>query len=563
MNSVTRRLTFLAAALALGACAPAPPSPASPPAPAAAPAPAPVPVTGEAARPAGPEPQRGGVFYLAYPRQIPHLAVPQNSSPDVQNSLHMAYDTLVDLDFRPFEDWRTHFRVAPALAEKWELKNPTTYVFQIRRGVRWHDGTPFTARDVAWVYDYSRDAKNEAGGRRALQDVQEVATPDDHTLQITTRTPQVNFLVALTDNFLSVFPRHVYERGDDPRQVVIGTGAFKLESYDRQKGLVYARNDDYWNKPRPYLDKIHIFTGLDRAAQTAAFFAKQADAMKVTDKPQLDPILRSAPEAKSAPFLRDIESPITMKLDRPPFNDIRVRRAMHLAIDRQAMIGTLTFGTGIANPPGMNGGRTGWVIPQEELKTLPGWRQPKEQDRAEARRLLAEAGFANGFTFTMLVDKGHTDASSQAEVISAQVREVGINMKIDIVETAVYEKRRGEGDFDAWLGSISRFSPEKEWNEFFRSGGRLNQFPISDPELDRLIEEQNSEFDEAKRKQMWIDIQRVLLKNQYVVPTITYTNYLIWQSWVGGWVDNFAGQASNLDWGQTWLYPDKVPPGRS
>ena len=102
MSFLKRPLSCLAAAVALAACAPAPATSPAGPAPAAAPAPAPVPVAGDAARPAGPEPQRGGVFYLAYPRQIPHLAVPQNGSPDVQNSLHMAYDTLVDLDFRPF-----------------------------------------------------------------------------------------------------------------------------------------------------------------------------------------------------------------------------------------------------------------------------------------------------------------------------------------------------------------------------------------------------------------------------------------------------------------------------
>ncbi|MBI2912185.1 MAG: hypothetical protein HYY05_08575, partial [Chloroflexi bacterium] len=107
------------------------------------------------------------------------------------------------------------------------------------------------------------------------------------------------------------------------------------------------------------------------------------------------------------------------------------------------------------------------------------------------------------------------------------------------------------------------FSPEKEWNEYFRSSGRLNRFPINDPELDRLIEAQNNEFDENKRKQMWIDIQRVMLKNLHVIPTIIYTNYLIWQPWVNGWVDNFAGQASNVDWGQTWLDVAKVPSGRS
>ena len=560
--SATRWLRVVAfAGLTLAACAPAPPEvPAAPVAPAAPAAPA-QPAT--APPPAEPQPQRGGVFYLGATRNVPHLYMWQNTSSDVTASLHMAYDTLVDLDYQNFGDWRTHFRVIPALAEKWELKNPTTYLFQMRRAVRWHDGTPFTAKDVAWAYEYLRDPANDLSGRRGLADMSQVSAPDDFTLQITTNTPQVTFLVNLTDDLAGIMSRQAHERGDNLRQTVMGTGPFKLESYDRQKGFVYVRNDDYWNKPRPYLDKLRIFSGLDRAAQTAAFFAKQNDIMKVTDKPQLEPIVRSAPDAKSATFLRDIEAPLTMKLDRPPFNDVRVRQAVHLAVDRQAMISTLTHGTGLANPPGMNGGRTGWVVPQEELKTLPGWRQPKDADRAEAKRLLAEAGYGSGLSFEAMVDKVHGEASGLSEVVSAQLREVGINMKINIVETGVYEKRRADGDFEAWLGSIARFAPEKEWNEFLRSGGRLNQFPINDPELDRLILGQNTEFDEGRRKQMWIDIQRLLLKNLYVIPLITNTNYLIWQPWLGGWVDNFAGQPSNLDWSQAWLDVAKVPPGRS
>ena len=548
--------------LALVACAPAGPAPAGPAASAPA-AQAPAVAPAAPAQPAEQQPQRGGVFYLGAARHLPHLYLWQTTSSDVQAALHMAYDTLVTLDYKPFEDWRAHYRIAPRLAEKWELKDPTTYLFQIRADVKWHDGTPFTAGDVAWAYEYLRDPKNETTGRRSVEDMDQVKALDDRTLQVTTKGPQVTFLAGLADNNAAILARHVHERGDNMRQVAIGTGPFKLESYDRQKGFLYVRNEDYWNKPRPYVDKLRIFTGLDRAAATAAFFAKQNDMLKVTDKAQLEPILRGAPDAKSAPFLKDTESPLTLKLDRPPFNDLRVRQAVHLAIDRQSMIVALTNGTGLPNPPGMNGGRTGWVIPQEELKSLPGWRQPKDQDRAEAKRLLAEAGYAGGLTFEIMADKGHSDAASQSEVISAQLREVGVNVKINVVETGVYEKRRSEGDFDAWLGTIARFSPEREWNEFYRSGGRLNRFPISDPELDRLIEGQNREFDEKKRQQMWIDIQRLMLRSVYIIPTIQFTNYLIWQPWVGGWVDNFAGQPNNVEWGRSWLYPDKVPPGRS
>ena len=544
--------------LTLAACAPAPV--AAPAAPAAPSAPAPA---DQPAQPSGPQPQQGGIFYLAAARAIPHLYLWDNESSNVQASLHMAYDTLVELDFKAFDDWRTHFRVVPSLAEKWEMKNPTTYLFQVRQGVKWHDGTPFTARDVAWAYEFLRDPAHKFSGRRSLEDVEQITAPDDRTLQITTKSPQVNFLVGLTDNNTSIMARHVHERGDNMRQVAIGTGPFKLESYDREKGFVYVRNEDYWNKPQPYLDKLRIFTGLDRSAQTAAFTARQNDVIKTTDKPQADPLLRAVADAKHLTFLRDTEQSIAMKLDKPPFNDLRVRQAVHLAIDRQALINTLTFGTGLAHPPGMNGGRTGWVIPQEELKALPGWRQPKEQDRAEAKRLLAEAGYAGGLSFEMKVDKSHTVAAPQAEVVAAQLREIGVNVKLSVLESGVHEKAIAEGDFDAYLDSFARFSPEKEWNEYFRSGGRLNRFPINDRELDRLIEAQNTEFDEAKRKQMWIDLQRVMLKNLFVIPTIIYTNYLIWQPWVNGWVDNFAGQASNVDWGQTWLDVAKVPPGRS
>src|SRR5205823_6624263 len=149
----------------------------------------------------------------------------------------------------------------------------------------------------------------------------------------------------------------------------------------------------------------------------------------------------SNPDSRAETFPQNNSYSVFTHVDRPPFSDIRVRRALHLAIDRQAMVSTITFGQGIINPPGLNGARKGgWTLPQDGLLKLPGYRQPKTQDLAEAKRLLAEAGHPNGLRAKLSYNTSITQSPALAEVLTNQLGAAGINLTLQPMEDASYRK---------------------------------------------------------------------------------------------------------------------------
>lgn len=506
-------------------------------------------------------PQRGGVFQQIPIRDLPHLHPWTNTASNTVIFLGISvYGQLVQYDYKPFEDHRKEYRVVPSLAERWDLRDDTVYTFHLRRNVKWHDGQPFTAHDVKWSYDFLADPANKLLGGPNLSTIASISVLDDFTVQIVTKAPDVEFLGKLTETLDSILPKHLNDRGHDFERVAVGTGPYKIESFARQGGGVsYVPNKEYWKPEQPYLDKWKILPAADDATRIAAFIARQNDVLKVPNRLQAEAVLAQVPEAKHAPFLRDNASEVSFKLDKPPFNDLRVRQAIHLGIDRREMLSTLTLGDGLLNPPGLNA-INNWAIPSRELETLPGWRTPKDQDNARAKQLLAEAGHPT-LTFTLRVDRA-TEISAEAEMIGEQLRKLGINARLQPMESATYAKALTDGDYEAFIDSSSTVLPERRWRQRLHSQGVQNAMPIIDPDLDRLIDAQARELDPTKRKQLFEDVQRLLLRQVYAVPLITKSAYFAWQPYVHGWADNHQLMPGSLDWGQLWLDVALVPKGR-
>ncbi len=543
----------LVAALAASACAPTAPPPPSPAVPGVPPAPA-----------AAPQPERGGIFQLAARQPVPHLSYWREAGVAASIGLTPVYERLLVLDFQEDEDWREHYRVVPWLAERWEQPDPRTYVFQVRKGIKWHDGADLTARDVEWAYKELLDPKNAFRGGANLKLAETIQAIDESTLRIRVVEQSAIFLVGLADRNSMIQPRHVVERGQKHEDVAIGTGPYKVASFDRQKGLDLVRNDLYWQGgAKPYLDKVKIVWGMDVAGMFAAFQAKQSDVLKVIDKVQFDQVKALSPQVKSRVFLRDLVDSFWMRVDRPPFQDVRVRQAVHLGIDRQQLVNVVTFGLGLANPPEVNGGRRGWVIPQDELKTLPGWRQPKDEDIAEARRLLSQAGYGDGLKIVNRYNLTQSTTPQESEILAQQLKKIGIDMELQPMERVVFEKAFREGDFEVSVESGVGYAPERDWNDRIHSKGAGNGFGINDPELDRPIEAQAVELDEKRRQQLFLEIQRLGLRKMYVIPLISPVNFTLWHPWVHGWIDNYAGQAANQEWSQLWVSREQAPKDRS
>jgi len=386
---------------------------------------------------------------------------------------------------------------------------------------------------------------------------------DSHTVRITTKGQTPIFLDDLTGVTVNMLSKKAFERGVDFEKETIGTGAFMLKEFDRRSGATFVKNPNYWRPNMPYLDGVKLFYGVDASTSMAAFSAGKNDVVKLPDKIQAETLTSVNPQARLESYTQDTADGLRLRVGRPPFNDVRVRRAVHLALDRQAMIDTITFGLGTINPPAMQGNRKdGWSIPTEELMKLPGYRQPKDADIAEAKRLLAEAGYPSGPEVRAMHEKDNSRAAQNFEIAAAQLGKAGFRVKLDMREDAAFLKLELDGDFDITMGSVDS-RPEADWANKLHSKGKLNPLPdVNDPELDRIIEAQAIELDVAKRKALWIQLQRLMLEKLYTVPLITQVGFIVSQPYVHGWGDNRKGQANNLSWERTWVEVGQLPPGR-
>ena len=520
-------------------------------------APASVPVAQEEMRP-----QRGGTFQTIGIRPLEHLHPWRQSTP-ANASFYLngaSYDQLVDFEYKPDIDHRFTDKIIPELAEKWELRDGTTYTFSLLKNAKWHDGQPLTAADAKWSIEYLVDPVNKILGIPDLKGIESITTPDGHTLQIKLKEPDVDFLRKLTNQSrVSILPKHVHERGGDFEKVEVGTGPFKIESFSRDRGVVYVANKEYWKADMPYVDKVRILPPVDEAGRTAAFFAGQNDVMKVGAKVQAETVAAQNPQARISTFFQEANVEMWLRLDRSPFNDQRVREAVQLIVDRQAMIGTLTSGDGLMNAPVLNGIYKRWVLPPGDFQSMPGWRTPKEQDLSRGKQLLAQAGYGQGLSFTIKVDRNNPNWPAVAEMISEQLRQAGVEAKLQPMESATYNKSIADGDFDSY---VSGGGTPSEWTTLLHSNGVNNLIRLRDPEVDRLIQAQVREFDEDKRAQTIRELQRLLIRQAYTVPTITFAGYLIEQPWARGYVDGRGANVSNPDWSQLWLDHATMPSNR-
>ncbi len=541
------------AALAL-ACAPAAVPPAAAPAPGAPAAPA---------APAVGQPQYGGTFYLAQ-EEGPQTLDPQFTTGGgaVNALMRGIYEGL--LEYRqadPFEEYRD-YEPAPYLAERWQQPDPVTYVLSLRKGVKWHDGVEFTADDVVFTYERLRDPQNKFPERSRLAGVKTIEATDRYTVRITRESPSPEFLGILADNpRLALIAKHVGEQGGDYKTRAIGTGPFKVAEFDNKKGAVLAKHDAYWQEGRPYLNRFQLFFGLDKSGVAAALVAEKNDHYSFADKRQFEAIYATKKDLQYRKFVAEYNYGLRFNITRPPLDDVRVRRAVHLGIDRRALLETLTFGEGGYDQPGACAICPG-RIDEKELLTLPGWRSPKEQDLADAKRLLAEAGLPNGFKTSALGYRTNSSHPQIIEAVSGQLRVVGIDLVPDLPDAATARKKYTEFDYDmSPVAGGVRPRPDADLFVLWYSKGSQNP-GVKDPELDSLIERQSRELDVAARNKLLEQINRLLLDKMYIAPSVGGGYFMVWQPFVKNLYLGYSGQAWLRKPADVWIDQARMPADR-
>lgn len=495
-----------------------------------------------------------------------------------RTSLTPAFDTLMSYRFtQQGEDFQARGAggdLAPSLAESWAQPDPKTYVFNLRKGVKWHDGEPFTAKDVRWSIERwgdppaARDLKSLNGNMAAIDVL------DSHTIRLRLKEAAIGFLERLADFGPKILPSHPAEKagvtGEALKELynknAIGTGPFKVRAFTRNKSMELERFDDHW-AGRPYMDGIRVLYGLDRSTQQAAFVTGEIDFMSLNDKVQYEVLEKAVPGTQKISYVAYNTTGAFVNMRREPLNDVRVRKAIHLAIDRQDMLNVVTFGEGaIVPPPPVIAvmARVGWGMKAEEFLALPGFRQPKEQDRAEARQLLAQAGHPSGLRLTLKYRRGAGAPPLIAEPFAAQLRTVGIQAIVQPMEDGAYVAGvERDKDFELALNTGGGDLEASEAGaSTFHSTSLGNLSGVNDPDLDALLIQAKGELDSKKRNELLIRVQRIMTDKVYHVPLVNVATFQALQPWLHGFHGSFSSSISILNSHATWMEVNKMPSGR-
>jgi peptide/nickel transport system substrate-binding protein len=430
------------------------------------------------------------------------------------------------------------------LAESWTQSNETTYVFKLRRGVRWHNKPPvngreLTADDVKYSLERFLTVKGNANAYM-LRSVDKVEAVDKYTVKVTLKEPFAWFLDMLASPMaVAIVPKEVIEKFGDMKkpEAVIGTGPWMLDSYRPNVGFTLVRNPTYFLPNLPHIDRIEATVDEDNASRIASFLAGKYDLgwenpgiINRTDWVQIkDALKQKRPNLKTTEFPTNIMSHISMRTDQKPFSDVRVRQAISHAIDRQGILDAVAEGVGVFNPA-VPAALTDWTLPIDQLGEGAKY---FKYDPKEAKRLLAAAGYPNGFPGSLcFTTYGSTILVDSMQLVVKHLKDVGIDAKIDQKEYGAYIASCFQGKFDSMtFGPQTPFlEPDNFLFAQYYPGEPKNQSHINDPVLADMLVKQRRTFDVAKRREVLHEIQRYLAKQQYYVQVPSSVQIAVWDN---------------------------------
>ena len=424
------------------------------------------------------------------------------------------------------------------LAESWTQPSPNVYVFKLRRGVRWHNKAPVNGREVTAddvLYSIER-FKTVTGNANAymLASLEKVEAPDKHTVRMTLKEPYAWFLDILANPMaVCIIAKETVDKFGDLKkpESVVGTGPWMLDSYRPNIGMTFVRNPSYFVQGLPNIDRIEAFVDEDKASRIAAFITGKYDLGSefpgTIDRVDWEVVKKARSNLTTREFASNVMSHIYMRTDKAPFSDVRVRRAMSLAIDRKAMIDATYEGAGQLNPP-VPAALKEWSLPMEQLGEGAIY---YKADRAAAKKLLAEAGHPNGFSATMdFTTYGSNVLVDQAQLIMKDLKAIGIDVKLNTKEYGAYISTTFYGKYDSMAyGPQTPFlEPDNFLYGQYYPGEVKNHGHINDPVLADMLVQQRRALDPAKRRQVIHDIQRYLAKQQYYVQNASTIYMAAW-----------------------------------
>jgi peptide/nickel transport system substrate-binding protein len=468
-----------------------------------------LPMTGEA------KPAYGDTLIMGTIGDASNLLPPLATDTASTDVIGLVYNGLVRYD--------KNLRIEGDLAESWDISpDNLTITFHLRRGVKWHDGAPFTSEDALFTYHVMIDPKTPTAYAERYRQVVKAEAPDPYTFRVTYEKPLATALISWG---IGMLPKHLLENVDITQSPLasspVGTGPFRFVEWRRGEKIVLEANPDYY-EGRPYLRRVVYRVIPDPSTMFLELQSGGLDYMDLTP-------LQFARQTDTPAFRRRFNkyrypasayAYLGYNLRRPLFQDKRVRQALSFAINKQEIVEGVLLGLGqIATGPYKPGS---WPY-NPDVERFP-------YDPERARALLAEAGWKDrdgdgildkdgrSFSFTIVTNQGNDQRIKAGEIIQRRFREVGVDVKLRVIEWASFLKEFiNPGNFDATiLGWTIVPDPDayNVWHSSKTKVGELNFIHFKNEEVDRLLEEGRRTFDQDRRKQIYDRFQEILAEEQ-------------------------------------------------
>ena len=504
--------------------------------------------------------KQGGTLRIYHRDNPPSASLHEEATVSVTQPFMAVFNNLVLFDqTKPLNSVET---IVPELAESWSWDaSKTKLTFRLREGVKWHDGKPFTAKDVqctwhALIGKGGQEELNRNPRKVWYYNLQEVTTNGDLEATFHLGHPQPSFVVLLASGFSPVYPCHVSQR--DMRTRPVGTGPFKFVELNRNVSIKLVRNPDYWKMGKPYVDAIDMRIINSRSTRILGFVAGEFDMTFDRDitVPLLKDMAAQAPNAVCQLSPTNVSTNLAVNSGAPPFDNPQIRKAMALALDRQAFIDILTEGKAKIGGVMLPGPEGQWAMPPEELAQLPGYSGDTAGNLAQAQRIMAGLGYGPGNPLKVKVSvRNIAIYRDPAVILIDQLKKIYIQSELEPIDTTVWYAKVQRRDYSVSLNltGVAVDDPDVNLIENYTCKSERNYTQYCNPEVDRLIFQQSQEMDVGKRKHLVWEVERKLAED--VVRPIIFHNRAAtcWHPYVKGVVLHRNSIYNNWRLEDVWL----------
>lgn len=443
----------------------------------------------------------------------PHK-VPAHSSIRIYDKV---YESLLSLD--------DNMELQPELATEWEQPDDKTYIFTLQEGVTFHNGDSFTAEDVKYSFERIMDEETASIAKSYFDKVESIEVMSPTKVKFTLSSAYAPFLSYVASSNAAIVNKNVVEENGDLMQVAVGTGPFKFEKWEADNYVELVKNEDYYKEGIPKLDGIKFITMKDEAARLAAI--RTGEVHLTTLAPQSIPLAKKNDKLDVKSYQSNEYSYVGFNLNKEPFNNVKVRQAMSLAVNREDMKEIVWKGDAILSGP-IPEAMGQWAIDVSEEDMY-------QQDIEKAKELLAEAGYPDGFETTISTAATYNDMVDTAQLLQQQLEPIGIKADIKQLEWGQYIDTWSNTDHEMLVGrNGAGTDPDRSVAFFFSTEGSANVWGYSNETIDQLSQEGRTTTDTEKRKEIYNEAQHQLIETVPNLFLVSPKKYVVVRNNVEG-----------------------------